>query len=38
MSFYYGVYNQYETFICLDLMVKNREIPIERYFDGSVQN
>jgi hypothetical protein len=27
-----GVYNQYELFICLDLIVKNRNIPIERYF------
>jgi hypothetical protein len=31
-EFYYGVYNQCESFICLDLMVKNREISIERYF------
>jgi hypothetical protein len=31
-EFYYGVYNQCESFICLDLMVKNREIPIKRYF------
>jgi hypothetical protein len=29
-EFCYGVYNQ--SFICLDLMVKNRKIPIERYF------
>jgi hypothetical protein len=28
----YDVYNQYELFIYLDLMVKNREVPIERYF------
>jgi hypothetical protein len=26
------VYNQREPFICLNLMVKNRELPIERYF------
>jgi hypothetical protein len=26
------VYNQYESFICLDLMVKNRKISIKRYF------
>jgi hypothetical protein len=31
-EFCYGVYNQYESFICLDLMVKNREVSIERYF------
>jgi hypothetical protein len=31
-EFYYGVYNQCESFICLDLMVKNREVPIKRYF------
>jgi hypothetical protein len=31
-EFCYGVYNQCESFICLDLMVKNREVPIERYF------
>jgi hypothetical protein len=29
-EFCYGVYNQCELFIWLDLMVKNREIPIER--------
>jgi hypothetical protein len=26
------VYNQCESFISLNLIVKNREIPIERYF------
>jgi hypothetical protein len=31
-EFCYSVYNQRELFIYLDLMVKNREIPIERYF------
>jgi hypothetical protein len=31
-EFCYGVYNQYESFIYLNLMVKNREIPIGRYF------
>jgi hypothetical protein len=31
-EFCYGVYNQCESFICLDLMVKNREVPIEMYF------
>jgi hypothetical protein len=30
LEFCYGVYNQYESFICLYLMVKNNEIPIER--------
>jgi hypothetical protein len=28
----YDVYNQYESFISLDLIVKNSEIHIERYF------
>jgi hypothetical protein len=28
--FWYGVYNQCELFICVDLMIKNREIPIKR--------
>jgi hypothetical protein len=32
-EFYYGVYNQCESFIYSDLMVKNREVPIERYFN-----
>jgi hypothetical protein len=32
VEFCYGVYNQYELFIYLDLMVKNMEVPIERYF------
>jgi hypothetical protein len=31
-EFCYGMYNQCESFIYLDLMVKNREVPIERYF------
>jgi hypothetical protein len=31
-EFCYGVYNQCQSFICLNLMVKNREVPIERYF------
>jgi hypothetical protein len=31
-EFCYGVYNQCESFIYLDLMVKNREVPIERSF------
>jgi hypothetical protein len=31
-EFCYGVYNQYESFICLDLIVKNREVLIKRYF------
>jgi hypothetical protein len=26
------VFNQYESFIYLDLMIKNREVFIERYF------
>jgi hypothetical protein len=32
VKFCYGVYNQCESFIWLDLMVKNREVSIERYF------
>jgi hypothetical protein len=32
LEFCYGMYNQCESFICLDLIVKNREVPIERYF------
>jgi hypothetical protein len=28
----YSVTNQYESFICLDLMVKNRYVCIKRYF------
>jgi hypothetical protein len=31
-EFCYGVYNQCESFIYLDLMVKNREVTIKRYF------
>jgi hypothetical protein len=31
-EFCYSVYNQCESFICLDLMIKNRVIPIKRYF------
>jgi hypothetical protein len=31
-EFCYGVYNQCELFICLNLMVKNKEIHIESYF------
>jgi hypothetical protein len=31
-KFCYSVYNQHESFIYLDLMVKNRKIHIERYF------
>jgi hypothetical protein len=31
-EFCYDVYNQCESFICLDLMVKNSDVPIERYF------
>jgi hypothetical protein len=26
------MYNQRESFICLDLIVKNRNVAIERYF------
>jgi hypothetical protein len=26
------MYNQYESFIYLDLMIKNNEVPIKRYF------
>jgi hypothetical protein len=32
LEFCYGVYNQCESFIYLDLMVKNKEVPIEKYF------
>jgi hypothetical protein len=32
LEFCYAVYNQLESFICLDLMVKNSEVPMERYF------
>jgi hypothetical protein len=28
----YSVYNQRELFICLDLIFKNSEVSIERYF------
>jgi hypothetical protein len=31
-DFCYGVYNQCESFICLDLIVKNMEVSIKRYF------
>jgi hypothetical protein len=31
-EFCYGVINQCESFIYLNLMIKNREIYIERYF------
>jgi hypothetical protein len=31
-KFCYGVYNQCESFIYLNLIVKNREVSIERYF------
>jgi hypothetical protein len=27
-EFCHGVYNQYESFICLDLMIKTREVSI----------
>jgi hypothetical protein len=38
-EFCYGVYNQCESFICLDIIVKNREIHIKRYLsDRSVLN
>jgi hypothetical protein len=32
IEFCYGVFNQCELFICLDIMVKNMEVLIERYF------
>jgi hypothetical protein len=32
VEFCYGVYNQCESFICLNLIVKNIELPIEKYF------
>jgi hypothetical protein len=32
-EFCYNVYNQYESLICLDLMIKNMKIPIEMYFN-----
>jgi hypothetical protein len=28
----YSMYNQHELFIYLDLIIKNREVPIKRYF------
>jgi hypothetical protein len=31
-KFWYDVYNQYESFIYLDIMIKSRKIPIEMYF------
>jgi hypothetical protein len=31
-EFCYGMYNQCESFIWLDLMIKNRKISIKRYF------
>jgi hypothetical protein len=31
-KFSYGVYNQHESFIYLNLIVKNRKVSIERYF------
>jgi hypothetical protein len=31
-EFCYGVCNRCESFICLDLIVKNREVPIKKYF------
>jgi hypothetical protein len=31
-EFCYGVSNQYELFICVDLMVKNREVALKSYF------
>jgi hypothetical protein len=31
-EFCYNVYNQRESFICLDPIVTNMEVPIERYF------
>jgi hypothetical protein len=32
-EFCYNVYNQYESLICLDLMIKNMKIPIKMYFN-----
>jgi hypothetical protein len=32
IEFCYGVYNQCESFIYLDLMVKSRDVLIEMYF------
>jgi hypothetical protein len=32
LEFCYSVYIQYESFIYLNLMVKNREVSIKRYF------
>jgi hypothetical protein len=31
-EFCYSVYNQCESFICLDLIIKNRKVTVERYF------
>jgi hypothetical protein len=35
IEFCYNVYNRRETFIYLDLMVKNREVPIKRYYTST---
>jgi hypothetical protein len=32
VEFCYCVYNQHDSFICLDQILKNSEIPVERYF------
>jgi hypothetical protein len=32
LEFCYNVHNQDESFICFDLIVKSREIPIKMYF------
>jgi hypothetical protein len=34
VEFCYSVTNQRESFICLDLLVKNRKVTIERYLSG----
>jgi hypothetical protein len=36
-EFCYGVYNQRESFIYLDLMIKNRKISIKKYFKISIK-
>jgi hypothetical protein len=36
-EFRYSVYNQCELFIYLDLIIKNIEVPIKRYFKGWIR-
>jgi hypothetical protein len=34
LEFYYNVWNQRQSFIRPDLIIKNREVPNENYFKG----